>query len=237
MISKDLLKESCAKYGITITDEMAGRFDAYAGMLVDWNSRVNLTAITDPDEIVYKHFLDSLLCLTAKNVSCETKIVDIGTGAGFPGIPLLIYENKASLTMIDGNNKRIRFLDFVLNELGLKAETIHGRAEDIGRKTEYRESYDLSFARAVSHLRELSEYCIPFLKLGGSFIAMKGSSIKDELNEAGRAISEMGGKLAEVHTVILPNENTRNLVEIEKVAPTPDKYPRPSAKMAKKPIV
>ena len=237
MISKELLITSCKKFNIEITDTMAERFDAYAEILVDWNSRINLTAITDPDEIVIKHFLDSLLCLTTKNVSHETKMVDIGTGAGFPGIPLLIYQNSASLTLIDGNNKRIKFLDFVLGELGLTAETIHGRAEEIGRKPEYREQYDLSFARAVSHLRELSEYCIPFLKVGGNFIAMKGSKIDDELAEAKKAIKEMGGILQNCKTVILPNDNVRNLVVIEKAVPTPDKYPRPSAKMAKKPLI
>ena len=236
MISKKLLYATAQMYDIELDTIALDRFDKYSELLVRWNKKFNLTAITEPDEIVIKHFIDSIICLTTINVSREAKLVDIGTGAGFPSIPILIARPDLRCTLLDSNNKKVSFLNAVITELDLDAEIKHIRAEDLGKDKNYREQYDISTARAVTHLRELSEYCIPFLKVGGIFIAMKGLSIKQELADSKQAIKVLGGIVKDEKVVKLPNDNTRNLVIIEKISQTPTVYPRPSAKIAKNPI-
>ena len=236
MISKKLLYDTAKMYDIELDTIALDRFDKYSELLVRWNKKFNLTAITEPDQIVIKHFIDSIICLTTINVSREAKLVDIGTGAGFPSIPILIARPDLRCTLLDSNNKKVSFLNAVITELDLDAEIKHIRAEDLGKDKNYREQYDISTARAVTHLRELSEYCIPFLKVGGIFIAMKGLSIKQELADSKQAIKVLGGIVKDEKVVKLPNDNTRNLVIIEKISQTPTVYPRPSAKIAKNPI-
>lgn len=236
MISKKLLYDTAKMYDIELDTIALDRFNKYSELLVRWNKKFNLTAITEPDEIVIKHFIDSIICLTTINVSREAKLVDIGTGAGFPSIPMLIARPDLRCTLLDSNNKKVSFLNAVITELDLDAEIKHVRAEDLGKDKNYREQYDISTARAVTHLRELSEYCIPFLKVGGIFIAMKGMTIKQELDDSKQAIKVLGGIVKDKKVVKLPNDNTRNLVIIEKISQTPTVYPRPSAKIAKNPI-
>lgn len=236
MISTDRLYELTQSYGIPLDSAVLEHFDLFAELLVEWNQKFNLTAITDPEEIVIKHFVDSLLCLKTISFSEGARVIDIGTGAGFPAIPLLIARPDLKMTMLDSNRKKVSFLEMILQELQLHGEVFHSRAEEMGQSDVSRETFDVAVARAVSHLRELSEYCLPFVKVGGIFLAMKGPNVQQELEEAGRAIQEMGGKVRNINKVILPNDSIRNLVIVEKISQTPSIYPRPSAKIAKKPI-
>ena len=236
MIPKDKLKNLAQEYGIELSDAQIDRFDLYAQILVEWNQKMNLTAITEPDDIVVKHFVDSLLLLKAYDVPKNASMIDVGTGAGFPSVPVAIARDDIKLTLLDSLNKRINFLTHVCNELKIPAKGIHSRAEDGAKKPPLRQSFDVATARAVAHLRELSEYCLPYVKKGGYFVALKGYEIEQELEEAKKAISLMGGKIKSVEKFVLADDNKRSIVIIEKVAPTPNQYPRNSAKIAKSPI-
>lgn len=236
MIDRAFLKENLEEYGFSCSEQLAEHLDKYAELLVEWNGKMNLTAITAPDEIVIKHFLDSLLLHKAMELPAGSSIIDVGTGAGFPSIPVCLYQPDLKLTLLDSLNKRITFLTEVTNALGMQAKCVHGRAEETGSKEEYREKYDFSCARAVAHLRELSEYCLPFVKVGGCFISLKGYEIEQELEEARYAIEQLGGKVEKIEKFQLPGDNKRAIVVIRKVRQTPAKYPRPSAKMKKSPL-
>lgn len=236
MINQGFLMQNLAAEGFRCPDELAGRFDRYAQLLVEWNEKMNLTAITDPDEIVIKHFLDSLLLLKACPLPAGSSLIDVGTGAGFPSIPVTLMQPDIHLTLMDSLNKRITFLQTVCNELEIPASCVHARAEEFGGKPEYREQYDAACARAVAHLRELSEYCLPFVKKGGVFIALKGYEIEQELEEAKYAIKQLGGKVEKVTKFTLPGDNRRAIVVIRKERPTPPKFPRPSGKIKKSPL-
>lgn len=236
MIDQGFLQRQLKAYGFSCTDKLAGQFDRYAEMLVDWNQRMNLTAITQPEEIVIKHFLDSLLLLKAVELPKNATVIEVGTGAGFPSVPVSLYRPDLKLTLLDSLHKRITFLSEVTGALGVEASCVHGRAEETGCKAAYREQYDLSCARAVAHLRELSEYCLPFVKVGGAFAALKGYEVEEELKEAAYAIEALGGKLEKVEKIILPGDNKRAIVVVRKVRQTPARYPRPSAKMKKSPL-
>lgn len=230
------LLEGQAFLGFEFEPLMLDRFEAYAQLLIEWNQKMNLTAITVPEEIAVKHFLDSLTPLSYINFPLEVKLADVGTGAGFPGLPLLIVRPDIKLTLIDSLNKRLTFLKAVCEELGLNAEFVHARGEEAGKMPQYREKYHFATARAVSHLRELSEYTLPLLKLGGGLISMKGPNPEKEIEEAQRAITTLGGKIDEVHSFTLPYAGERSLILINKISHTPLKYPRPSAKIAKFPL-
>lgn len=243
MIDKVLLQEYAAEYGVMVDAQAAERFDRYAQLLVEWNERMNLTAITQPNDIVLKHFADSLTVIPLLPEKQGFSLIDVGTGAGFPGIPLAIVRGDMQLTLLDSLNKRLTFLQQVCTELGIRAQLIHARAEEGGRKPELRESFDVVTARAVAALPVLAEYCLPFLKKGGRFIAMKGPDSDAELEQASRAVTMLGGTVTEVKNLVLPvtpragvEEQERRLFLIDKTTQTPSRFPRQSAKISKEPL-
>lgn len=236
MIAKELLKQNFDVFGLTYTDEIGNRLDIYAEMLVEWNQKINLTAITDPDDIVIKHFIDSLLLLKALDLPKNASLIDVGTGAGFPSLPVCVVREDLRPTLLDSLNKRLIFLEELCKNIKVNAQFLHARAEEAGQKAEFREKYDVATARAVAHLRELAEYCLPFVKVGGIFAALKGYEIEEELEEAKYAISQMGGKIEAVQKFKLPGDNKRSIVIIRKFRQTPAKYPRITAKIKKSPL-
>lgn len=235
-INQEQLKEYAEKYGIALNEKMLSNFKTYGEMLKEWNEKINLTAIIDDEGIVVKHFVDSLLLLDAVEVPQGAKIADVGTGAGFPGIPVKIVRQDIELTLMDSLNKRLIFLEALCGSLGISAEKVHGRAEDLGRQGKFREAFDIVSARAVSDMRELSEYCLPLLKPGGVFAALKGFDVEEELEQAKKAISILGGKIESVKKYTLPDGGKRSIVCVKKISQTPTKYPRPFAKIAKSPL-
>ena len=236
MISTDLLKTEASSHGIFLDELALKRFDIYAELLVDWNKKVNLTAITDPTDIVYKHFLDSIIILKYYNIPIGSSLVDVGTGAGFPGIPLLIARPDLKITLIDSTTKKLNVISDILVNLDLNADIEYGRAEDLARKPKFREKFDFATARAVTNFRDLSEFCLPFVKVGGSFIPLKGANGENELYEAEVAIDILGGLIQDIQPFELPNCGERFVFRIEKISHTPTKYPRPYAQISKKPI-
>ncbi|HCC03330.1 MAG TPA: 16S rRNA (guanine(527)-N(7))-methyltransferase RsmG [Clostridiales bacterium] len=220
-----------------INNNQLEMFYKYMQLLLKWNEKINLTAITDENEIILKHFVDSLTVL--KYIKENDKIIDVGTGAGFPGIPIAIMMPNVKITLLDSLNKRINFLNEVIKELGLKnVETIHSRSEDCGKDMLYREKYDVSIARAVANLSTLSEYLLPFVKIGGKMICMKGSEIEEELKNAQYAIKVLGGKIISRDEFTLPDSDIkRNIIIVEKEQYTPKMYPRKAGLPAKEPII
>lgn len=235
-ISKELLISGAAGYGVTLTDDAVERFDIYAQMLVERNKVMNLTAITESDDIVRKHFVDSLSLLSVVDIPENARVIDVGTGAGFPGIPLMIARPDLKMTLLDSTKKRLGFIEDVSRETSLEPELLHSRAEDAGKSEDYREKYDLATARAVSNLRDLSEYCLPFVKKGGIFAPMKSAKADEEIVSAKKAIHVLGGQIDKKVSFDLGDVGTRTVIVIKKISQTPTKYPRPSAKMAKFPI-
>lgn len=234
------LKNLSSKLDIVLSDEQIEQFQIYYEMLIETNKVMNLTAITQLDEVITKHFLDSIaLAKVYQNIkNKELKIIDLGTGAGFPGIPLKIAFPQLQVTLMDSLNKRVKFLNSVIDELSLvNIEAIHGRAEEMARKTEYRQQYDLCVSRAVANLSTLTEYCLPFVKVDGMFISYKSSDIEDELNLSLNAIKILGGKLTEVKKLSLPESDIeRSFVMIKKIKNTPKTYPRKPGTASKEPI-
>ena len=236
MIDCALLQKEAAALGLTLGDDALRRFDLYAQRLVEVNKYLNLTAITDPTEIVYKHFLDSLSVLRYVLLPLGARCIDVGTGAGFPGAALRIARPDLQMTLLDGTRKKLTFVDDTMQQIGLPTQTVHMRAEEAGQAPDYRERFELVTARAVANLRELCEYCLPFTKHGGIFAAMKSVRSDEEIAEAQGAIRLLGGKIDAVHTFSLPVAGERTLICIKKISQTPSKYPRPSAKIAKNPL-
>lgn len=232
----DLIKEA-AELNIEISEKQNENLEKYAEMMLRYNEFMNLTAITEPDEIREKHFLDSITLLLSGKISEGCTLIDIGAGAGFPSIPVKIVRDDINLTMLDSLNKRINFLNDVIKELDIKnAKAIHSRAEDAGKNKELRESFDIATARAVADLAVLAEYALPFVKVGGYFVAMKGTAPAEEIENAKKAIREMGGEIEQVKEALLPSGIRHSLVIIRKVIPTPSKYPRKAGKPSKEPI-
>ena len=231
---KTKLLEIFSKENLTLSDAQVEKFETYAEMLCEWNEKINLTAITDDEGIVEKHFLDSVLPLTKVDVPCGTSIIDVGTGAGFPAVPMKIFREDIEITLLDSLNKRINFLSEVSSKTGISAKCIHSRAEDGGKNSELREKFDIATARAVAPLPVLCEYCLPFVKVGGKFLALKGPN-EDE-KEAENALSVLGGKILSVCDYSLPSGDGRRLIVIEKVKETPKKYPRDAGKIKKAPL-
>lgn len=230
------------KLKINISDRQMEQFISFYDILTERNKVMNLTAITDPVEIIEKHFLDSLSLVKAMDLSGEMKIIDVGTGAGFPGIPLIISYPQLSITLLDSLNKRIGFINDVIKLLNLKnIETIHGRSEELGKNIKYREQYDLCVSRAVANLSVLSEYCIPFVKIGGKFVSYKSGNFTDEVENALNSVEKLGGKLGEIvdfsmKDSIRSEEIGRSLIVIDKIKVTPNKYPRKAGIPAKEPL-
>lgn len=234
----DSFEKDLEELNINLEKRQICHFLQYYELLVEWNSFMNLTAITDFDEVIKKHFIDSLSLIKAIDLSKNYSVIDIGTGAGFPGIPLKIAFPNLEITLLDSLNKRIKFLNEVIEKLGLEnIETIHGRAEDFAKDKNYRQSYDLCVSRAVANLSTLSEYCLPYVKTGGKFISYKSEKITDEMNAAKKAISILGGNISGQVDFNLPDSDIyRNLFIIEKIKDTPMKYPRKAGLPSKEPI-
>lgn len=234
------LKKDLNEFGIELTAEMEEQFLLYYNMLIEWNSFMNLTAITDFDEVLKKHFTDSvsLICAIPDLGEKKYRMIDIGTGAGFPGIPLKIVFPNISVVLLDSLNKRVNFLKEVISKLQLTDITaMHGRAEDFAQNKEYRESFDLCVSRAVANLATLSEYCLPFVKKNGRFISYKSEKVSEEFEVSGKAISVLGGEYENQVTFELPDSDIyRNLFVIKKKSATPGKYPRKAGLPSKEPI-
>lgn len=231
-----IFKNLAQKIDVELSDEQINKFFVYKDLLKEWNQKINLTAIDDDMGIILKHFIDSLTI--EKYINNGTTLVDVGTGAGFPGIPIKIANKSISVTLVDSLNKRINFLNEVIGRTNLeKIRCIHGRAEDVSRETLMRESFDYATARAVANLSTLAELCLPFVKIGGEFICMKGNNIKEELSEAQKSINVLGGEIISTEKIVLPETDIeRNIVIIKKVKSTPPKYPRKAGTPAKEPI-
>jgi 16S rRNA (guanine527-N7)-methyltransferase len=223
---------------IQITPEQAALFDRYGEELLVWNEKMNLTAITAPEEVQVKHFLDSLTVAGAVEMRRGFHVVDVGSGAGFPGVPLQIAYPNIHMTLMDATGKKIQFLEHIIGALGLtNARAVKARAEDAGRYTEHRHVYDLALARAVARLPILLEYLLPLVKLGGQCIAMKGRTARDEVNDSARALAVLGGEVERIESFQLPDiEETHHLIIVRKTALTPSAYPRPSGAPAQKPL-
>ncbi len=236
MYNTSLLLSDAQNLGIELSQEQLSRFDTLSQLLVEQNKTMNLTAITDPDGIAVKHFADSISVLIAADIPHGARVLDVGTGAGFPALPLLIMRPDIDLTMIDSTAKKLKYVENTVNELGLIAQTLHARAEEAGQSKEYRESFDFVVSRAVAALNVLCEYCLPFVKINGYFIAMKGAKAQEEIDNAKSAIKILGGKIVAEKTFSLSDGGERTLVVIKKISHVSSKYPRPSAQIAKKPL-
>lgn len=231
------LKADTNKLNIDLTDIQAENFYTYMNLLLEWNQKINLTAITEPEEIIKKHFIDSLTI--KKYIKDNSYVIDVGTGAGFPGIPLNIISSSSEIVLLDALNKRLNFLNEVIKQANLEnIKTVHFRAEEAGKNREYREKFDIAASRAVAPLNILVEYLLPFVKIGGKCICMKGSNIEEELENSKNAISILGGKIENIESFTLPGTDiARNVMVISKVSKTPEKYPRKAGTPSKEPII
>ena len=236
MLNKELLYKTIEKFEISLDDEAFSRLDTFAEMLIETNKSFNLTAIKEPDDVTVKHFADCLSIFKYVDIPEGARIIDVGTGAGFPGLVLKLTRPDINMTFLDSTKKRLGFIENVLNECGVQGEIVHMRAEEAAQLSKYREKFDFATARAVAALPVLSEYCLPFVKVGGSFVSMKSADSNEELNEAKKAIAILGGKIEEDILFDLVDDMPRRIVKLKKNSQTPTKYPRPSAQIAKKPL-
>lgn len=227
-------EEMFKSFGLTLNEEMYRNFDFYAELLVSWNEKINLTAITDPLGITEKHFLDSLAVFKDDIIPQNSSVIDVGTGAGFPGIPMKIYRNDLKVTLLDSLNKRINFLTEVSNKLSLDMNCIHSRAEDGAKKADLREKFDIATARAVAPLPILCEYCLPYVKIGGMFVALKGPN--EDVKNSFTAYRTLGAEISEVKEYELPCGDKRQIIMYNKIKETPKKYPRNPSQIDKKPL-
>lgn len=234
-IKSDLIAKA-KLIGVKVTPAQAESFQRYFELLIEWNEKINLTAITDPEEVVEKHFVDCLTLLANCKIKPQAKLIDVGTGAGFPGIPLKIMRPDIQLTLLDGLNKRLKFLGEVCSELGLEAKCVHKRAEEAGLDHKMRENFDVVTARAVAPLNVLAEYCLPLVKMKGYFLAMKGPGADKELDGAESALDLLGGTDIEIISVDLPTAGERNIIQVQKKAFTPKGYPRHGGTISKHPL-
>lgn len=238
MTNEDILRQGIKDFGIEVNDQMISDLKTYREILVDWNQKMNLTGIEEEKEVFIKHFLDSISAVSNGYIKDGISLIDVGTGAGFPGLPLKICLQNIKLTLLDSLNKRINFLQEVSNTVNLKdVEFIHGRAEDFGKNSDYREQYDVATARAVAGLPILMEFCVPFVKVGGYFVCLKGPNANLELEESKMAMDVLGLEFVEKIDIELPNEELKhNILVFKKIKNTPEKYPRKAGKPAKSPI-
>lgn len=235
---REILLQTLAEFDIELDDLAVNRLCAYNELLIEWNEKINLTALTAPEDVALKHFTDSLMLLRYIDIEkdARVRVIDVGTGAGFPGLVLKIARPDIQLTLLDSLQKRLNFLDTVCRALDIEnVELIHSRAED-GSRTKLRDSFDIAVSRAVASMNTLCEYDMPYVKVGGRFIAMKGKDADTELADAQNAIKELGGKLIAKHDFILGSAGERSIIEIEKLSPTPERYPRKSKQIKNKPL-
>lgn len=231
-----ILTDTLSAFDIVFTENQLAQLNRYYELLIEWNEKMNLTALTAPEDVALKHFADSLLLLRYCDIEKEARVIDVGTGAGFPGMVIRIARPDIQLTLLDSLQKRLGFLDEVCNELGFDdVDLIHSRAED-GSRTELRDSFDIAVSRAVASLNTLCEYDMPYVKVGGRFIAMKGKEAQEEMAAAENAIHTLGGELLQKHDFILGEAGERSIIEIKKIAATPDAYPRRSKHIKNKPL-
>ncbi len=230
-------KDEFKKINIDLSEEQYNKFRIYQDTLLEWNKKMNLTSITQDEEVWIKHFIDS--CTIAKFINIGESIIDVGTGAGFPSIPVKITNDSTKVTLLDSLNKRINFLKELCEKLALNGlNFVHGRAEDFAIKNEHREKYDVACARAVANLSTLVEYCLPFVKVGGRFICMKSGKVDKELEDAKKAIEILGGKINSIEKFTLPDgESERSIILVEKIKKTPNAYPRKAGIPSKNPIM
>ena len=238
MKQNDPLRDSLDKLKIQYNDEQIEQFRSYYELLTEWNKKINLTAITGYEDVVRKHFIDSILICSLLDLNKDIRIIDVGTGAGFPGIPIKILNPDCRIVLLDSLNKRVRFLETVVDELGLdNVECIHGRAEDVSREKKYRASFDLSVSRAVANLSTLCEYCIPFLKKGGMFVSYKSDKADDEINGSENAVRTLGSEIISVKEIALPETDiVRKFVMITNIKQVSNIYPRKAGIPAKDPL-
>lgn len=232
------LQQAADAYGLTLSDKQQQQFQRYFELLLEWNQHINLTAITAPQDVAVKHMIDSLSCFHTDYIKPGDTMIDVGTGAGFPGLPLKIFYPQAKLILLDSLQKRLKFLDTVVQELALTDVTlVHARAEEAGQQASHRGQYQIALSRAVARLNVLVELCLPFVRPGGYFIALKGAQYQEEIAESQKALSVLGGKLVEVRPVKLPGlDDKRAVIYIKKVSATPKAYPRRPGLPEKKPL-
>ncbi len=233
-----LMKEASLEVGFDLTEKQYNQFIEYMKLLQEWNEKINLTAITEDEEVIKKHFIDCIKAFKSNAVKNAKTVIDVGTGAGFPGLPIAIMNPNVNVTLLDSLNKRINFLNTVIAKLELKnVVTIHSRAEDGARKQELRENFDVATSRAVANMAVLSEFCLPYVKLNGYFVALKGPAIEDEIREGKKAIDTLGGELENIIEVNIEESDLKhNIVEIKKIRKCPKTYPRKAGSINKKPI-
>lgn len=234
MLNRELLTETIEKFGISLSDEVFLRLDKYAEMLVETNKSFNLTAITDADGVTVKHIADCLSLFGFVNIPENARLIDVGTGAGFPGLVIKLFRPDIDVTFLDSTKKKLGFIESVLRETGMTGETVHLRAEEAAVLPKYREKFDFATARAVAALPVLSEYCLPFVKVGGSFISMKSADTSEEIKSASGAIKILGGEIKQDNLFSLVENMPRRIILIKKKSQTPTKYPRKTAQIAKK---
>lgn len=234
----NIMKTAADEVNIQFDEQMYDRFIKYMRLVQEWNQKINLTAITEDEEFIKKHFIDCIKAFKSDELKNAKTIIDVGTGAGFPGMPIAILREDIEVTLLDSLNKRINFLNLVVKELGLKnVITIHSRAEDGARKKELREKFDVATSRAVANMAVLSEFCLPYVKVSGYFVALKGPAIEEELANSEKALDILGGKLLRVdETIIEGTDLNHNIVIVEKIKQCPKTYPRKAGTVAKKPI-
>ncbi|MBQ7133097.1 MAG: 16S rRNA (guanine(527)-N(7))-methyltransferase RsmG [Ruminococcus sp.] len=234
---KDILVEQAKLSQIELTDEQIEKLTRYYELLIEWNGKMNLTALTEPSDVALKHFCDSILLLKYAEIPENSSLIDVGTGAGFPSLPIKIVRPDIKLCLLDSLNKRLVFLSEVVKELGFNdVKIVHSRAEDGARKAELREKFDFATSRAVAQLNVLSEYCLPYVKVGGAFLAMKGKYSEEEIGSAKSGIKLLGGKTEKVDTYYLADGSERTIINVKKILKTDKLYPRTSAKIKNKPL-
>lgn len=239
ILPREIPASGAAALGVTLNESQLDQFDAFTALLLEWNQKFNLTRITDPAEIAVKHYLDSLSALSVVEMPPDASVIDVGTGAGFPAIPLKIALPNLRMTMLDSTRKRLVFLETAVRELGLSdVKIVHARAEDAGRDKALRERFDFSVSRAVARLSLLAEFCIPFCRVGGKFIAYKGPGAGEEIAEAEKAVRTLGGEIESVREFDLPGSDLgRTLIVVKKSRPTPARYPRKPGVPEREPLV
>lgn len=231
------IESLCNDFGVALNDDIKNKLNIYGNLLLEWNEKINLTAITDPDGVLYKHFYDCILFFKNVKIPNGASVIDVGTGAGFPGMVLKIVRDDLDITLLDSLNKRLVFLNEVIEKLGLKGiKTVHSRAEDAGKNKALRESFDIATARAVANLPVLMEYCVPLVKKGGLFVSMKGPSACEEAELCGNAIKVLGCSSPEIIFETLPTDDKRAFIICKKISQTPPKYPRKPGDISKQPL-